>query len=147
MAQQGATIPRIRVVDDDGRETVGELDVGLVNMVVSLGQLGQMAKVRKALERTQYQGKIISKTIPVTDQGVDLHLLEVDPYMPWATASFVNKGPDSVKVAINRQRPFHTLDKGDSIPADFTNADTRIEFIEAITDPGETASVRCLCKY
>lgn len=146
LGQQGISMPRIRVVED-GKETVGELDVGLINMVTQLGQLGQLSKIRKSLEREQFLGKLLSTTLAATDEYQALDLTKQDPFIPWISATFVNKGPDSVYLAINRQRPFHKLDKGDSLPADFAKAEERIYFIEYQCDSGNAASLRCLGKY
>ncbi len=146
LRDQGITLPQIRVVED-GKETVGELDVGLITMVTQLAQLGQSNKIRKALEREQFVGKLLSTTLSATDEYQALDLFKQDPFVPWITATFVNKGPNSVYLAINRQRPFHQLDIGDSLPADFSKAEQRIYFIEYQCGAGETASIRCLSKY
>lgn len=146
LAQQGVTMPRIRVIED-GKETVGELDVGLITMVTQLAELGQLNKIRKSLQREQFQGKLLSVTLSATDEYKALDLTKQYPFTPWATATFVNDGDDTAYVAINNQRPYHELKKGESIPADFTKADVRIYFIEYYCDSGETATIRVLGKY
>ncbi len=147
LAQQGISMPKIRVVDESGRETVGELDVGMINMVTQLAQLGQMNKIRKSLEREQFQGKLLSITFSATDEYQATDLTKEEPFQPWVTAAFANKGPNSVYLAINHQRPYHKLDSGDTLPADFTKADVRIYFLEYYCDTGETATIRALGKY
>lgn len=147
LSAHGVDIPRIRVVDESGRETVGELDVSLISMVTQLAQLGQMNKIRKSLARQEFQGKLLSVTLPATDVRQALDLTKQDPFEPFVTATFSNKGPNAVYIAINHQRPYHKLDKGDSLPADFTRADKRLYYIEYECDSGETATVRVLGKY
>lgn len=140
------SMPRVRVIED-GKETVGELDVGLISMVTNLAQLGQMTRVRKALEREQFQGKLLSVDLEATDAYQATDLTKSDPYVPWATATFRNDGPDAAYLAINKHRPCHLLNKGESLPADFTKADTRIYYLEYYCDSGETATIRALGKY
>ncbi len=146
MKANGIAMPRVRVVEN-GKETVGELDVGLIAMVTDLAQLGQLSRIRKSLEREQFEGKLLSKDLLATDAQQSLDLTKSDPFTPWVTATFKNDGPDAVFLAINNQRPYHQLNKGDSLPADFTKAKTRIFFIEYYCNSGETATVRSLGKY
>jgi hypothetical protein len=136
--------PDIKVVDDEGKEIVRP---DVLQAVVQLAQLGQLVRIRKSLEREHIEGKLLSVTLNATEEYESLDLIKTHPFAPLATGSFVNKGPDPVSLAINKQRPFHRLDKGDSIPVDLTKADERIYFIEYRCDPGQTASIRALGKY
>lgn len=148
MTQQGATIPRIRVVDDNGRETVGELDVGLVNMVVSLGQLGQLAKVRKALERDHFRGKLDPRELPVTDEYQFIDLVNDWPNTPWIGFFIINHGPNTAKVQINGiHETWLKIRKSETRTVDRSKADERISLIAYQCDPGETALLEIEGEY
>lgn len=136
--------PSIKVVDEQGREIVRP---DIIQTVTQLGSLAQLVRIRRSLEREQVYGLTDSRTLSASDVQDFTNLLEVAPYTSLATATFVNDGPDSVYLAINRSRPFHLLKKGESVPADFTKADQRINYLEYYCDSGETASIRVLGKY
>lgn len=134
----------IKVVDDEGREIVRP---DVIQAVTQLASLAQLARIRKSLEKEEFQGKQDSRTLSATDSYHVEDLVKEYPFVPWATASFVNDGPDAVYIGINRQAGAAKLESGESHTVDFGKADRRIELIYYWTDAGETASVRVVGKY
>lgn len=137
-------LSNIKVVDEEGREIIRP---DVITAITQLASLAQLSKIRKSLEKEEYQGAQDSRTLSATDVYQVVDLVRNFPSIPWATASFVNDGPDTVYIGINRQaRPAILLD-GEDYKADFTKADRRIELIFYWCDAGETASVRVVGKY
>ena len=147
---KGITIPNIEIVEGGktvvGPEVMRQIAEGMGG-VIQLATLGQLVKVRKSLEREQFKGRLDSRTLDATDRHKHLDLMEEWPHTPWATATFVNDGPHSVKIALNWKDNEHELEKDDDMPVDFTKADERIHTIFYWCAPGEIASVRALGKY
>ncbi len=147
VAQQGMAFPQVRVVEN-GKETVGELDVGLVGMVVQLGQLGQLAKIRKALEREHYKGKIDTREIPVTDQYQFIDLVEDYPNTAWISFFVINHGPNTAKIQINNlYETWLKIRKGETRKVDHSKADERIKQLAYQCAPGETALLEIEAEY
>lgn len=142
----------IPVVDEEGKEIVRP---DVVQAVVQLASLAQLARIRKSLEKEEFEGKVDSKTLDATDRPWGVDLVSQPPYRAWSTASFFNDGdistspPGETTVYISINRPSYpvTLKYGESYSVDFTKADRRIEFIYYWCALGETASVRAVGKY
>lgn len=138
-------VPSIKVVDDEGNEIVRP---DVITAVVQLAQLAQQVRIRKSLEREEYQGKQDSRTLYATDAYQVEDLVMGYPGIPWVTASFVNNdGSDTVYIGINRRSGFATILEGEPYQVDFTKADRRIELIYYWCDTGGTATVRVVGKY
>lgn len=137
-------VPQIKVVDDEGKEIMRP---DVLAAVTQLATLGQLTRIRKSLEREHFEGKIDARTLSASYEMGFIELLKCWPHTPWTTATFFNDGPDTVYIGINDMHPYATLEKGDTLPADFTKADRRIEIIYYWTNAGETASVRVVGKY
>lgn len=147
MTQQGVTMPRIRVVED-GKETVGELDVGLITMVTQLGQLGQLTKIRKSLEREHFKGKVDTREIPVTDQYQFIDLVEDYPNTPWISFFVINHGPNTAKIQINGlYETWLKIRKDETRIVDHSKADKRIEQLAYQCATGETALLEIEAEY
>lgn len=141
---EGLDTSGIKVVDDEGREIVRP---DVIQAVTQLASLAQLARIRKSLEKEEYRGLQDSRTLSATDAYQVEDLVKEYPFIPWATASFINDGTDAVYIGINRQAGATRLENGESYEADFTKADRRIELIYYWCDPTETASVRVVGKY
>lgn len=142
---EGLDTSGIKVVDDEGREIVRP---DVIQAVTQLASLAQLTRIRKSLEKEEYRGAQDSRTLDATDAYQVEDLVKEYPFIPWATASFVNDGPVyAVYIGINRQAGATRLDNGESYQADFTKADRRIELIYYWCDATETASVRVVGKY
>lgn len=135
------TVPQIKVIED-GKEVVRP---DVLQAVVQLATLGQMTKIRKSLEKEEFEGKLDTRDLDATDELQSI-IIEY-PEKPWATATFFNDGPDPVHIGINNTNPYATLNSKDSIGADYTKADQRIKTIYYWCDTGNTASVRAVGKY
>jgi len=132
-------VPSIPVVDDEGREIVRP---DVVQAITQLASLGQLARIRKSLEKEEFQGRVDSRTLGATDKQVCLDLREEWYYSPWAAAFFINDGPDTAYLAINDPFAWLELKADETRSIDRTKADRRIERLYYKCDPGETASVR-----
>jgi len=135
--------PDIKVVDDEGKEIVRP---DVLQTVVQLAQLGQLVRIRKSLEKEEFEGKKDSRTLNTTDQPQWIDLINRFPNKPWATATFFNDGPNRVYISFDAL-DWTPLNLGESLPVDFTKADSRMKLIGYRCDPGNTASVRAVGKY
>ena len=139
-----------QVLDDKGNPIVGPALDAVLNRVSSFAMLANMAKIRKAVERPQFQGivdeitLVCSQTETVTDI-LNRPLVKNSP--PWIAATFFNDGPNTAYVGINSRTNFFTIKVGESHPTDFARADVRIHTLYYWCDPGNTASVRAKGKY
>jgi hypothetical protein len=143
---------------EEGKEIVRP---DALQAVVQLAQLGQLTKIKKALEKTreslekeEFEGKQYSITLNASDRPKVYDLIRRPPHIAWATASFFNDGDPadptaeiSVYIAINDWIGALTLKKGETHTADFAKADRRIEEVYYWCNQGETASVRVVGKY
>lgn len=143
ISPQDITVPMMKVIED-GREVVRP---DVIQAVVQLGTLGQLARIRRSLEREHFRGELDNRDLEATDEYQHINLIDDWPNTPWATAYFFNDGPNGVYIAINKNRPFRHLASKENLELDFTKSDKRIEFIEYYCDSGETATVNALGKY
>lgn len=138
------TVPQIKVIED-GKEVVRP---DVIQAITQLASLGQLTKIRKSLEKEEFEGKMDTRTLSASEEMGVVELVNEWPYTPWATATFFsNLGSDPVYIGINSMHPFATLNAGESLLADYTKADRRMEIIYYWCDAGETASVRVVGKY
>lgn len=143
--QELSHLPDIKVIED-GKE-VGPLPPGELQEIMQLATYGQLVRIRKSLEKEEFQGKQDSRVLDATDAYQTEDLVKKYPFIPWATASFVNDGADAVYIGINRQAGATKLEDGEPYEVDYTKAERRIELIYYWCDAGETASVRVVGKY
>lgn len=136
-------VPQTKVVDDEGREIVRP---DVLQAVVQLATLGQLTRIRRSLEKEEFEGELDPRTLGATDVT---QCLELDQYpnVPWATATAFNDGPNRVFIAINGLAKPVTLNLNEGMSLDFTKADMRIKSVYYWCGPGDTASVRAVGKY
>jgi len=135
-------VPQVRVIED-GKEVVRP---DVIQAITQLATLGQLTKIRRSLEREEFEGELDPRPLAATDVVQSLELDEY-PNVPWATATLVNDGPNPVFVAINNLAKPTTLNMNERVTLDFTKGDRRIEFVYYWCGPGNTASVRAVGKY
>ncbi len=138
------TIVTPKIIDEEGKEIVRP---DVLQAVVQLAQLGQMVKIRKSLEKEEFEGKEDPRTLNATDEIQVLSLTDDFPYTPWITAYFINDGPDPVRISLNRPYAQFELGMGETITVDRAHADERMNIIFYVCDSGETASVRVIGQY
>jgi len=144
-------IPQIKVIED-GKEVVRP---DVLQAVVQLATLGQLTRIRRSLEKEEFEGIKDDRKLSATDQLQWIDLINYHPNVPWVTAFFFNDGDIStdppgkvtVYIAINDTYSPSEIKKGESLNLDFLKADRRIEEIYYWCDTGETASVRVIGKY
>ncbi len=152
-----------QVVDDKGNPVVGPALDAVLNRVSTFALLANVARLRKtleaqqkplvaiqdALERKQYSGQVLEVTLVANDsiQALDLSRSQTVLSGRWATADFINDGPNDAYIAINRKEYPFTARVGEAHPVDFDNADERIRVIYYWCNSLETASVRAVGKY
>ena len=128
-----------KVVDETGKEVSHRTDV--LQMVIQLAQLGQLARIRKSLEKAEFEGVVDPRTLSVTDRLQQLELLYDWPFTPWISAYFINHGLNTARIAINYRGDEFELMPNETITIDHAHADERIRRIYYICNPGETTSV------
>jgi len=132
-----------QIVDKSGKEIIRP---DVLQSITQLAQLGQLVKIRKSLEKEEYQGKIDTRVIEATDALGFLDLVNNYPNTPWINVFLINDGPDTVFLSVNGGSPEIPIHKGEDISVDFSQAERRIETILYRCDIGETASVRVVGK-
>ena len=135
------------VVDETGKKIVGPEMEAVLGMVTQMAQVAQLARIRKALEREQFEGRLDNKTLSCTDKVGWINLLEESPHRAWISATFYNDGTNTAYIAINKDYKYIELRDTEELPIDFSKADERIRLIYYKCNPGETASVRVVGKY
>ncbi|GAH73931.1 unnamed protein product, partial [marine sediment metagenome] len=140
-----ALIPE--VVDETGKAVTGPEMEAVTGLVTQLAQVAQLARIRKALEREQFKGRVDTPTLSVTSKQSCLNLLDRWHYSALITAYFVNDGPDTAYIAINEPYAWLKIKINETRTVDHTKADKRIERIYHKCDAGETASVRIEGEY
>lgn len=115
--------------------------------VVALAQLGQLVRIRRALERQQFEGAVAEITLACTDQQQFVVQSDYPFLEQLATAVFFNDGPDTAYISVNNSNLPFTVKKNESHPIDFSKADRRIEHLSYWCDVGNTAAVRLGVKY
>ena len=136
------------VVDETGRKITGPEMEAVTGLVTQLAQVAQLARIRKALEREQFEGRVDTMTLSATDSQAVLDLLDRWPYSPLVTAYITNDGPKyDVLIAINDPYRWMTIKNSETRTIDHTKAKRRIERIYYKCNSGETASVRVEGEY
>ena len=136
------------VVDDSGYPIVGpELDA-VLKRVTDMAQVAQLAKIRKILEKKEFQGKLDPRPhLAVTDNVVYVDLVNNFPLTPWTKADFTNKGPSIIYVNINEPYYPVPIDPGDEFNYDSQMADVRIRLFSYWCDKGLTSILDIVAKY
>jgi len=127
-----------QIVDKSGKEIIRP---DVLQSITQLAQLGQLVKIRKSLEKEEYQGKIDTRVIEATDALGFLDLVNNYPNTPWINVFLINDGPDKVYLRINKSEEIK-MGVGETRTIDHTHAEQRIEQVYYKCDEGETASVR-----
>lgn len=131
---------------DEGGKPVARRDV--LQLVLQMAQTAQLARIRRSLEKDEFEGVEDPRTLSASDERKVLDLVMEHPYKPWITVSFFNDGPDTVYLCINRMRvnPVVLL-IGESYSPTFAKGERRIELIYYWCSTGETALLRAVGKY
>lgn len=135
------------VVDETGRKITGPEMESVTGLVTQLASLAQLARIRKALEREQFEGKVDTITLSATDEMACLNLLDRWHYTALISAYFANDGLNTAYIAINEPYAWLKIKINETRTVDHTKADRRIERIYYKCDPGETASIRIEGEY
>jgi hypothetical protein len=135
------------VVDNDGKPVVGpDLDA-VLKRVTEMAQVAQLAKIRKILEKQEFQGVIDPRTLNPTDQPGFVDLINYHPNTPWTKANFVNLGANTVYVSINVQDKPVPILAGGKFDYDAQMADIRITQFYYWCDTGLTSTLQVVGKY
>jgi hypothetical protein len=130
--------------DDQSRERISS---NVPQAVVALAQLGQLVRIRRALERQQFEGSIAEITLNCTDQQQEVEMLENPFFIRSVTVAFINNGPNTAYILINHTNLPFSIQINESYPIDFSRAERRIESLVYWCDTGGTAVVRVKVKY
>lgn len=142
----GGFLPEI--VDDKGNKVVGPQLEAVTDLVTRMAQLAQLAKIRQATEKQNFQGIEDPRNAIVatpTQQYVDL--INGEPYQPWISAFFENNGPNDVFIAINDHRKPFRLVPNATRTVDHAYGDKKIEIIYYQCNAGETATFDIMGQY
>ena len=126
-------------------EDLERIDPKALSGIMQLAQLGQMNRIRKALERRQFKGIVNEIILPCTDSVSSVDITLHSP--PWVSVVFYNDGPNTAFISINRLDTPFTVLLNESHPTDYSDADQRVFRIYFWCGAGNTASVRAKGKY
>lgn len=134
------------VVDETGKKIVRP---DILQVVTQMAQLGQLAKIRKSLEKEEFEGVEDQRWLNATDRLQWIGLIKRYPNTPWISAFFTNYGPDLVRIAINETYDEFELLINETVTVDRSHADERIRRIYYIcpVNPGDTARVKVIGAY
>jgi hypothetical protein len=133
-----------------------------LNSVIQFAQLGQMSRIRRALEkqqseliaiksalqREQFTGQTYEKILACNDQHQWYDLTKDAPLTPFIAAVFINDDLlNNVYISINDTDYPFTVKPREVHPLDFSKADNRIYYIFYWCDKGLTAPARAIGKY
>jgi hypothetical protein len=88
-----------------------------------------------------FQGDLESKILLPTDQVQYWDLINQDPFTPLISVFFINRGPNTVYIAINSSLDWLTMLPGETRTVSHVGADKRIEIIFYRCDAGLTSVV------
>lgn len=103
--------------------------------------------IAQYIQAQAYVGISDPRVVEATDELTYIDLVGEHPYTSWASANFVNDGPDSVKIAINYPTALYELKAGETASVYRIGAQERISVIFFICNSGEKASVRTIGEY
>ena len=129
---------------EEGKEIVRP---DVINAVTQFAILGQMTKIRKSLDRQNFEGVEDPRTLNATDQLQWLDLINLHPNTPWINAFFINHGPDEVMIGLNQPDKMFTMLPGSTRTVTHTGAEERIRIIYYQCHTGETALVTVTGSY
>ena len=115
--------------------------VFLDDMAIALRQ------IEKSQKKEEFEGEIDSRTLDATDEVQVIDLVDEWPYAPWITAVIINKGPNTIKIGINKAYDWLEIGADQTRTLNHAKADSRIERIYYICDEGETASATVEGQY
>lgn len=136
-------VPQIKVVED-GKEVIRP---DVIQAITQLAQLGQLTKIRKSLEKEEFEGVEDQRWLNATDQLQWIGLIDRYPNTPWISAFFTNYGPDLVRIAINETYDEFELLINETVTIDRSHADERIRRIYYVCNLGDTALVKVIGEY
>ena len=143
-----------QIVDDQGNPLEGPEMEAVLGKVTQMSQLAQLARINKNLTRIRQdldmqvtKGMTVTKNLDAIDTQQTEWLLQVDPYEPWATATFTNKGLDTVMVSVNNGQYFKSLVVNQIWEIDFKQSEQRLWRIDYYCAKGEKATLTADGKY
>ncbi len=121
----------------------------ILKLMNGMAQNAQLARIRKALERRQIQGKKFTITFNVTPQVQFYDFLEMNPYTALAKMQLINASQSQaqVYVAINDNFDFSPIWVNAPFNLDYSEADERIHYLVYKCDPGLTGTIRLVGTY
>jgi hypothetical protein len=135
------------IVDDQGKSVEGPEMERILKLTTEMAQTAQLARIRRALERRQIQGRTFPLTLNANGSVQTIDFYKVNPYTAFATMSIFNNGPSPVYIAVNNSYNFNQVWVNANLPLDYTEADERIHFLAYKCDPGGTAALILVATY
>lgn len=124
------------------------IDIEVRQLLTQLASLSQLTQITKKLAKEEFQGQLDPRTLDTTDRLKWLDLLEEWPHKAWISGYFINDGPNTAEIAINRwPEKRHLIKINETLTINQEHADERIEKLFYKCDTGETASVRAVGQY
>jgi hypothetical protein len=130
------------VVDDSGTPLVGPAMDAALKQATELAQLAQLAHIRIALERQNFQGKHDPWKLNVNDQVQHLDTTNNEDNAPWISAFIVNRSKVAVRVQVNETtQRWMILGPFETRIIDRSHAEERINYINYQCDTGLTGTL------
>jgi hypothetical protein len=122
-------------------------DLELLQLVMLDDIAISLREVEKHLEKEEFEGRTDSRILSATDEWQFIDLLNKTPHTPWISTFVINRGPDTVKLGINRPYDLLEIKPNETRTIDHAHADKRIEILYYKCDPGCTALVTLEGQY
>ena len=122
-------------------------DLAMLQTIALDDMANNLRRIRQAAERRQTQGRKFTTTLNATPKVQFWDLLQTDPYVPLATARFLNTGTAQVFLSVNDNFDFSPIWPNNDLPFDHTEADERIHYVSYYCAVGGTAVIQVVGTY
>ncbi len=117
-------------------------------LITQLAQLSELSQVKEKLSKDEFKGQTDPRSFSATDKLQWIDLTEEWPHQPWYSAYFINDGPNTVEIAINRwPEKRHEIKVNETLTITQEKADKRIERLFYKCAAGGSASLRVIGQY
>lgn len=137
------------VIYDKGKVTEAgkRIDPRVLELVLLDDITATLAEINEHGKKEEFEGKEDPRTLSATDELKYINLVDSFPFKPWISAYFINDGPDTVRIAINRPYRQFEMRVNETVTVDRSHADERIGIIFYGCNTGKIASVRVTGEY
>lgn len=135
------------MVYDRGKPVEKRPPLELLTLVYLDDMAIALRQIEKSQKKEEFEGETDSRELDATDEVQVIDLVDEWPYAPLITAFIINKGPNTIKIGINKAYDWLEIGSDQTRTLSHAKADTRIGRIYYVCDEGETASATVEGQY